>query len=98
MRRYGDLYCAAIKVFPKSWGKALQAAGLDPMEHKKRRGRWEKKQAEGWGRKRIDKGPSGFARGRPRGLRALLVDALKTNTTQFVAPLRVPHPAVKQQR
>src|SRR5258708_20101761 len=98
MRRYGDLYCADIKVLPKSWGKALQAAGLDPMEHKKRRGRWKRKQAEAWVRKRIDKGLSVLARDVPRDLRGFVVDALKTNWTQFVESLGIPYPGIKKRR
>src|SRR5205823_1615754 len=41
---YSSLHGAAIKKhFPSSWAKALQAAGLDPGEHKKPRGKWDKK-------------------------------------------------------
>jgi hypothetical protein len=97
-RRYGDLYSAALKLFPRSWGKALQAAGFDPFEHKKRRGRWKRKQAEAWVRKRIDKGLSLLARDVPRDLRYFVVDALKTNWTDFVESFGIPYPGTKKRR
>ena len=98
MRRYGALYCAAIKLFPKSWGKALQAAGFDPFEHKKRRGRWKKKQAEAWVRKRIDKGLSLVAGDVPRDLRYFVHDALKMNWTSYVESFGIPYPGIKKRR
>ncbi len=31
---YPYLHCAAVKLFPRSWAKALRAAGFDPEEHR----------------------------------------------------------------
>ena len=97
-RRYGDLYRAAIKLFPSSWGKALQAAGFDPFEHKKRRGRWTRKQAEAWVRKRIDKSRSLLAGDSPRDLRQFVRDALKTTWTEFIESFGIPYPGIKKRR
>jgi hypothetical protein len=56
------LFHVAVKRFPFSCAKALQAAGLDPKDHKKPRGRWNQQGAEEWLRKRAAKGASSFAR------------------------------------
>src|SRR4029434_7937181 len=38
-RHYGFLHRAAVRYFPKSWQKALRAAGLDPAVHRMPRGK-----------------------------------------------------------
>jgi hypothetical protein len=45
-KHYAFLYRAAVEHFPASWSKALRAAGFDPDEHKKPRGRWDEQKAE----------------------------------------------------
>lgn len=90
--RYGDLYRAAIRLFPSSWGNALQAAGLDPFEHKKRRVDWTRKRAESWLQTRIDKGQSLRRCDAPSDLRDFIVYALKTTWISFVESFGVAYP------
>ncbi len=97
-RRYGDLFRAAIKLFPSSWAKALRAAGFDPLDHKQRRGRWNKKKAVTWIKQRIDKDRSLLARDMPTDLLRFVYDALKTNWTAFVESFGVSYPGVKKRR
>ena len=98
MSRYGDLYSAAIKLFPRSWGKALQAAGFDPVEHKRRRGRWNRKLAVAWVQKRIDKGLPVLARDAPSDLQQFVRMILKKPWTDFVESFGIPYPGVKKRR
>ena len=91
-RCHGDLYRASIRLFPSSWGKALQAAGLDPFEHKKRRVDWNRKRAETWLQTRIDQGQSLRRCDAPSDLRDFIVYALKTTWTSFVESFGVAYP------
>ncbi len=98
MRHHGDLHRAALKLFPSSWNKALQAAGFDPLEHKKRKGRWTKKKAEAWVRQRIDKSRSLLAGDAPRDLHDFVRSALKSSWTDYIESFGVPYPGIKKRR
>ncbi|MBI3861038.1 MAG: hypothetical protein HY290_04000 [Planctomycetia bacterium] len=97
-RRHGDLYRAAIKLFPSSWEKALRAAGVDSYEQKKRRGRWNHKRVRAWMRERIDRGRSLLARDIPVDLVRFVHAILKTSWTEFVESFGVPYPGIKKRR
>jgi hypothetical protein len=67
-QHYPFLHRAAIKQFPKSWAKALRAAGLNPAEHRMPKGNWDRHKAESWVRKRAAAKRSLFAKDAPRSL------------------------------
>jgi hypothetical protein len=97
-RHHGDLYKAATIFFPWSWTKALQAAGLDPLDHKLPRGRWTKKKAMVWIGQRIKKGRSLMARDAPRDLLDFTRNSLKKSWTEFVESFDVRYPGIKRRR
>ena len=88
----------ATKRFPRSWAKALKAAGLDPAEHKLPRGRWNRQRAAEWVRKRAAKKRSLLARGAPRDLLGFVHRRLKTNWPDFVESLGFTYPGIKKRR
>jgi hypothetical protein len=93
-----SLYTAAIKRFPSSWGKALQAADIDPKEHKTPRGRWDRPRAEAWVRSRAAKGRSLLARAVPDDLVGFVHRRLQTGWGEFVESLGLPYPGIKKCR
>lgn len=97
-RRHATLFNVAVNRFPRSWAKALQAAGFDPNENKARRGKWNQQKAEVWSRKRISKGRSILARDVPPDLVDFVHKRLKTSWVDFVESLGVPYPGIKKRR
>jgi len=92
------LFRAAMRQFPCSWAKALQAAGIDPAEHKVRRGRWDRRGAEDWVRTRQAKGRSILGHDAPRDLLDFVRQRLRTTWTDFVDSLGIPYPGIKKRR
>jgi len=97
-RRYPFLFAAAIVQFPSSWGKALRAAGFDPDEHKKRRGRWDKQKAEDWVRKRVENRRSILVRDVPGDLKDFAQYHIDGGWSGFVESLGIPYPGKKDRR
>jgi hypothetical protein len=97
-QRFPKLFNAAVKQFPRSWAKALRAAGLDPDEHKMPRGRWTKAKGEDWVRRRVAKGSSILACDAPRDLLGFVRNRLGTSWTDFVESLGIPYPGIKKRR
>jgi hypothetical protein len=97
-RHHAFLHTAAIKQFPRSWAKALRAAGLDPDEHKKRRGTWDRPRAESWVRRRHARGWSILARDAPTDLVHFVYRRLKTTWPEFVESLNIVYPGIKKRR
>ena len=97
-QRYPNLFHAAVKQFPRSWAKALRAAGFDPDEHKLFRGRWTRLKAEEWIQKRLANGRSILARDAPRDLREFVWNRLGTRWTGFVESMGIPYPGIKKRR
>ncbi len=92
------LFNAAVRLFPRSWAKALQAAGFDSSEHKTPRGRWDRQRAEAWVRKRHVKGKSLLARAAPRDLLGFVHRRLHTSWGEFVESLGLPFPGIRKRR
>jgi hypothetical protein len=92
------LFNAAVKQFPRSWAKALRAAGLDPEEHKVPRGRWNRPRAEAWVQKRVAKRKPILARDAPRDLVGFAQRRLGTSWADFVESLDIPYPGIKKRR
>jgi len=98
-RDYSYLHRAAIKLFPKSWAKALRAAGFDPAEHKKPQGVWNRQNAEDWVRNQVAKKKSVLARDVPRDLREVVYKRFGFGWTEFVEEATgAAYPGVKKQR
>lgn len=97
-QHFPSLFNAAIKQFPRSWAKALRAAGLDPDEHKMPRGCWTRAKAEDWVHQRAAKRGSILARDVPRDLLGFVWNRLGTSWTGFVESLGIPYPGVKKRR
>lgn len=97
-RQYCDLFRAAEKEFPKSWAKALRAAGLDPDEHKQRRGRWDRDKAVAWVRTRVKNGRPILGRDAPRDLLDFVRNRLEASWTEFIESLGIPYPGIKKRR
>jgi hypothetical protein len=95
---YPTLYRVAVKRFPFSWAKALQAAGFDPDEHKKPRGRWNRRGAEEWLRNRAAKSRPILARDAPRDLLGFVHTRLGIDWVEFVELLGIPYPGIKKRR
>ena len=89
---------AAMKKFPHSWAKALRASGIDPDEHKKPRGSWNRERAAEWVRKRAAKGKSLLRRASPRDLFAFVHNHLRTSWGEFVESLGFPFPGIRKRR
>jgi hypothetical protein len=92
------LFNAAVKQFPRSWAKALRAAGFDPDEHKTSRGRWNRQGAEHWVRKRVAMRRSILARDAPRDLLGFVHRRVGTSWADFVESLGVPYAGIKKRR
>lgn len=75
-RQHSALFHSAKAWFPSSWGNALRAAGIDPAQHKKSRGRWDRRKAAEWVRQRVKHKRSILARDVPSGPQALCPDSL----------------------
>jgi hypothetical protein len=88
----------ARKQFPHGWGKALEAAGFDPAEHKVPRSHWTRQQAEVWVRKREAKGKPILAGAAPGDLLHFVYNRLGTTWTDFVESLGITYPGVKKCR
>ena len=97
-RQHGALYRAAVRAFPSSWGKAVRAAGLDPTEHKQRRGSWDRDKAVNWVRSRIQKKRSILAKDAPRDLKCFVWDHLDLNWTDFIESFGISYPGIKKRR
>jgi hypothetical protein len=97
-RRYPALFNAATKLFPRSWAKALRAAGYDPDEHKMPRGRWTRAKAEDWVRSRVAKRRDIQARAAPRDLQAFVRSRLKMSWADFIESLGISYPGIKKRR
>jgi hypothetical protein len=82
--QHSALHEAAIKLFPRSWAKALRAAGLDPDEHKLTRGVWNRREAEGWVRGQAAGAGSVVARDVPRDLLDFVRRRLELGWAGFV--------------
>ena len=95
---HGTLFNAAVKHFPRSWAKALQAAGFDPDEHKTPRGRWNRQRAADWVWKRATKGKSLLARTAPSDLLGFVHRRLRTTWGDFVESLGLPFPGIRKRR
>jgi hypothetical protein len=95
---HAALFTAAVKQFPRSWAKALRAAGYDPDEHKLPRGRWDGKGAAEWVRKSHSMGKSILARDAPRDLVDFVHNRLRTGWTDFVETIGIPYPGIKKRR
>lgn len=97
-QHHQTLFNAAVKRFPFSWAKALQAAGFDPSKHKTRRGRWDRQRAAEWVQKRAARGKSLLARAAPDDLVAFVHSRLRTSWPDFVESVGVPYPGIKKRR
>lgn len=98
-QHHSALHEAAIKLFPRSWAKALRAAGFDPAEHKLQRGVWNRRQAEGWVRTRTAGEESVVARDVPRDLLDFVRRRLEVGWAEFVEEVTGrPYPGVKKRQ
>jgi hypothetical protein len=96
-RHYPTLHNVAVRKFPSSWGKALRAAGFNPDQHKRLRGRWTWPKAEEWVKQHAAKRKSILARDTPKDLLDF-VHHRDQNWTGFVESLGIPYPGVKKRR
>jgi len=97
-RHHPTLFNAAVKQFPRSWTKAIRAAGLNPDDYKVFRGRWDRQKAEDWVRRRNEKGKSILARAAPHDLFGFIHRRLQTTWTEFVESLGIAYAGVKKRR
>jgi hypothetical protein len=96
--KHPTLFNVAIKRFPNSWAKALQAAGFDPEEHKMPRGRWDRQRAADWVQKRAAKGRSLLAGAAPPDLLGFVYRHISTSWGEFVESLGLPFPGIRKRR
>jgi len=94
-RNHSPLFCASKLWFKSSWGSVLQAAGIDPKEHKKHRGRWDRKKAGEWVQTRLEKGESILARDIPTDLRQFAQYYFDGGWAGFVESLGISYPGKK---
>jgi hypothetical protein len=97
-QRYPYLHRAAIRLFPLSWAKALQAAGFDPDEHRKPMGHWSDEHARDWVRERVARNQSILARDAPPDLVDFVHKRLGASWTDFVESLGIVYPGIKKRR
>ncbi len=83
-RQYPQLHRAATKLFPRSWARALHAAGLDPDAHKMPTNVWDRRSAEDWVRRRAAANGSLLSRDAPRDLRYFVHRWVGTGWAEFV--------------
>ncbi len=98
---YPYLHCAAMKLFPRSWAKALRAAGFDPEEHRLAsgpQGAWDEPLAKEWVRSRVAGKRPILARDAPRDLLGFVYKHLGRTWPEFVESLGVTYPGVKKCR
>jgi hypothetical protein len=93
---HGTLFNAAVKRFPRSWGKALRAAGFDPDEHKVARSGWTRQRAEEWVRNQAARGRCLLARAAPRELKGFVYRRLHTTWPEFVESVGVAYPGIRK--
>jgi hypothetical protein len=91
-RDYSPLFCATKLWFKSNWGNALEAAGIDPKEHKKHRGRWDRQKAGEWVRKQVEKGNSILARDIPVDLKNFAQYYVDGGWAGFVESLGISYP------
>lgn len=96
--RHPQLFNAAVKRFPRSWAKAIRAAGLDPDQHRQPRSKWTEQKAADWVQTRLAKRRSVLARDAPRDLQDFVRKRLRTTWTDFIESFGVPYPGVKKRR
>jgi hypothetical protein len=97
--QYPYLHRAAIKLFPRSWAKALRAAGFYPDKHRQPsgpRGAWDEQLAKEWVRRRIREKQPILARDAPRDLLGFVYKHLGRTWPEFVESLGVTYPGVKK--
>lgn len=92
------LALAARRHFPVSWGKALRAAGFDPVAHKKPKGPWDKPKALRWVLDRFEHGQSLMARDVPLDLKGFVWQTLKIGWADFVESAGIPYPGIKKRQ
>jgi hypothetical protein len=97
-RHYPFLHCAAIKHFPRSWARALRAAGFDPAQHKMQRGDWDRQRAVDWVTERVARRRSLLARDVPSDLRSFVHKRLGLGWADFLESLGIPYPGIKKRR
>lgn len=98
-RNHSALHQAATKLFPRSWAKALQAAGFDPAEHRLPKGVWNRPVAEQWVRTRAAQKQSLAAHDVPRDLRDFVRRRLEASWSEFVEQVTGrPCPGSKKRR
>ena len=98
-QHHSALHQAAIKLFPKSWAKALTAAGLDPDEHKMSRNAWSCETAEQWVRTRAAGKKPLLARDAPRDLLDFVRRRLEASWSEFVEQVTGrPYPGSKKRQ
>jgi hypothetical protein len=90
------LFNAAIKFFPRSWAKALGAAGIDSHQFFTPRTRWSRELATKWVQTRNVNGQSILVRDAPEGMQAFLRRELRLQYSAFVESLGIAYPGVKQ--
>ena len=96
-QQYPALHNAATKLFPRSWAKALLAAGLNPDDHKMPRCVWNRTSAEDWIRRRAAAKESILTRDVPRDLRHFVNKYMGTGWAEFVeAVTGAPYPGIKK--
>jgi hypothetical protein len=95
---YPFLLRAAIKLFPRSWAKALRAAGLDPEQHRMPRGKWTREIAATWVLRRVARPKPLLARHVPRDLVRFVHRRLAMTWGDFLESLGIPYPGIKRRR
>jgi len=94
-KRYSFLFHASKVWFPSSWGNALRAAGFDPTQHKKHRGRWHRQKAAAWVQNRIEMGRSILALDIPSDLKNFAQYHFDNGWCGFVESLGIEYPGKK---
>ncbi len=97
-QHFPTLHNVAVKRFPRSWAKALFAAGLNPYEHKMPRGRWDNTKAAKWVRKHARRGRSVLAQRAPVSLVSYVQSRTKGGWAAFVESLGLVYPGIKRRR
>jgi hypothetical protein len=97
-QRYPSLHKAAIKLFPHSWAKALQAADFDAAEHRMPRGQWDRQKVESGVRKRAAAKRSLLAKDAPPGLFMFVHKHIGMSWADFLESLGIPYPGIKKRR
>src|SRR5262249_16348474 len=96
--RHATLYRAAIRRFPKSWGKALRAAGFNPDEHRVPLAKWNRSTAESWVRERVARKKPLAAHQAPSKLFAFVRAQLRLSWADFVESLGIEDHGIQRKR